>query len=401
MEKRKNQGYEIIDSKTIEEILKKHELWLDNELSGERASFQGVNLQGADFRYADLRYADLQGANLQGANLQGANLRGANLEDINLRESDLRGAKLRDAFLGRANLQGANLQGINLQDAFLRKAELQDASLQGANLQGADLEDINFREADLRGANLRYANLEDANFQDADLQDAFLQDAFLIRANFQGANLKDADLQGANLKDADLQGAKLENENESQYMKNLTELTIVQTYEFKGNNFGDTFEKIVDIGYDEKNAQDKALDALRYACCKDFTNPVYCSKGTVAEYFKTEGVKLENGYDEEELAEFLKCDYIVILEYKGNEYALRDDFINYTDGGKFISDEVRQFDRWDDVKPHMDADKIPKSEQKESSQPYISLKSLKQLADNQKATQNDIKSQHRSDEMTL
>ena len=391
MEKRKNQGYEIIDSKTIEEILKKHELWLDNELSGERASFQGVNLQGADFRYADLRYADLQGANLQGANLQGANLRGANLEDINLRESDLRGAKLRDAFLGRANLQGANLQGINLQDAFLRKAELQDASLQGANLQGADLEDINFREADLRGANLRYANLEDANFQDADLQDAFLQDAFLIRANFQGANLKDADLQGA----------KLENENESQYMKNLTELTIVQTYEFKGNNFGDTFEKIVDIGYDEKNAQDKALDALRYACCKDFTNPVYCSKGTVAEYFKTEGVKLENGYDEEELAEFLKCDYIVILEYKGNEYALRDDFINYTDGGKFISDEVRQFDRWDDVKPHMDADKIPKSEQKESSQPYISLKSLKQLADNQKATQNDIKSQHRSDEMTL
>lgn len=201
-------------------------------------------------------------------------------------------------------------------------------------------------------------------------------------------------------KDYDLHSHQ-QSQKESQYMKNLTELTIVQTYEFKGNNFGDIFEKIVDIGYDEENAQDKALDALRYACCKDFTNPVYCSKGTVAEYFKTEGVKLENGYDEEELAEFLKCDYIVILEYKGNEYALRDDFISYTDGGKFISDEVRQFDRWDDVKPHMDADKIPKSEQKESSQSYISLKSLKQLADNQKATQNDIKSQHRSDELRL
>lgn len=34
-------------------------------------------------------------------------------------------------------------------------------------------------------------------------------------------------------------------------------------------------------------------------------------------------------------------------------------------------------------------------------QPYISLKSLKQSVDNQKATQNDVKSQHRSDEMTL
>lgn len=137
-------------------------------------------------------------------------------------------------------------------------------------------------------------------------------------------------------------------------MKNYIELTVVQTYDFKGDiwNTTETFEEIVDIGYDEENAQEKALDALRYACCKDFTNPVYCSKGTVVEYFKTEGVKLENGYDEEEIAELLKCDYIVVLEYEGNEYALRNDFINYTEGGKFVSDEVRQFDRWKDVKPH-------------------------------------------------
>lgn len=137
-------------------------------------------------------------------------------------------------------------------------------------------------------------------------------------------------------------------------MKNYIELTVIQTYDFKGDiwNTTETFEEIVDIGYNEENAQEKALDALRYACCKDFTNPVYCSKGTVVEYFKTEGMKLENGYDEEEIAEFLKCDYIVVLEYEGNEYALRNDFINYTEGGKFVSDEVRQFDRWEDVKPH-------------------------------------------------
>lgn len=129
-----------------------------------------------------------------------------------------------------------------------------------------------------------------------------------------------------------------------------TELTIVQTYASGCDS--DTFEEIVAIGYDEENAQQKALDALRYACCSDFGRPSACGKGTVSEYFKTCGVKLDDEYDEDEIAEFLECDYIVILEFKGNKYALRDNFNEYTDGGRFISDEVRQFDRWDDVKPH-------------------------------------------------
>ena len=63
----------------IQEVLKLHEAWLNNEDGGVRANLQGANLQGA---------------NLQGANLRGANLRGANLRNADLRNADLRNANL-------------------------------------------------------------------------------------------------------------------------------------------------------------------------------------------------------------------------------------------------------------------------------------------------------------------
>ena len=83
-----------MEQKKLDEILKKHQKWLDNDPDGERA----------DLREADLQRADLQGADLQGADLQEANLQGADLQGANLQRADLQGA----------NLQGANLQEANL-----------------------------------------------------------------------------------------------------------------------------------------------------------------------------------------------------------------------------------------------------------------------------------------------
>jgi len=83
----------------IDEILKKHKLWLDGDEKGERA---------------DLRDADLQRASLRDASLQRASLRDASLQRANLQDADLQ-----DANLFGANLQGANLRGANLQDADL------------------------------------------------------------------------------------------------------------------------------------------------------------------------------------------------------------------------------------------------------------------------------------------
>ena len=104
----------IITREELDQFLRKHKLWLDNEKGGERADLGEANLRGADLREADLH----------GANLGGADLHGANLGEANLGEADLRGANLRGADLHGANLCGANLRGANLCDANLCGANL-------------------------------------------------------------------------------------------------------------------------------------------------------------------------------------------------------------------------------------------------------------------------------------
>jgi hypothetical protein len=68
----------------LEVFLRKHKLWLANDLAGERADLRRSDLREADLRRADLRRADLSGVNLSGADLSGANLWGADLSGANL-----------------------------------------------------------------------------------------------------------------------------------------------------------------------------------------------------------------------------------------------------------------------------------------------------------------------------
>ena len=68
----------------LNEILRKHNLWLKGDFNGARADLRGADLYGADLYGADLYGADLYGANLYGADLYGANLYGANLNEANL-----------------------------------------------------------------------------------------------------------------------------------------------------------------------------------------------------------------------------------------------------------------------------------------------------------------------------
>ena len=69
-----------LSKEEIREILRKHELWLKGEDSGERADFSLCDLLEADLRVANLRRANLRETNLRGANLRGANLRGADID---------------------------------------------------------------------------------------------------------------------------------------------------------------------------------------------------------------------------------------------------------------------------------------------------------------------------------
>jgi len=143
--------------KQLQEIFRKHKLWLRNKSEGQRADLRRADLREADLQWANLQGADLQWANLREANLQGADLQWANLREANLRRADLRRADLREADLRRADLRRADLQLANLQWANLQKADLRRADLRRADLQKADLQGADLRRADLQGADLQGA----------------------------------------------------------------------------------------------------------------------------------------------------------------------------------------------------------------------------------------------------
>ena len=89
-----------ITKEQLDDILRKHALWINNESGGERANLHEANLRGAN----------LYQANLCGADLSGANLSRANLYQANLYQANLSGADLSGANLSRANLYQANLR---------------------------------------------------------------------------------------------------------------------------------------------------------------------------------------------------------------------------------------------------------------------------------------------------
>ena len=93
----------------LNEILRKHKLWLDDADGGERADMQDADMQGTDMQDADMQDADMQGAKMQGANMQYANMQVANMRGANMRGANMRGAKMQGADMQGADMQGADI----------------------------------------------------------------------------------------------------------------------------------------------------------------------------------------------------------------------------------------------------------------------------------------------------
>lgn len=138
----------IIGDNTLEEILERHNHWLNirtykGEGPVERAILYGTDLHDVDLHCADLASIDLRYTNLTGAYLVGADLRNANLEKANLSNTSLCNANFTNANLTDANLTDANLTNANLHNAILMGADLgidsHNTDLSNVNLQGANI----------------------------------------------------------------------------------------------------------------------------------------------------------------------------------------------------------------------------------------------------------------------
>ena len=101
--------YREIKKEELDEILRKHKLWLNSQPGGEKADLSYADLSYADLSSANLRFADLSYANLSFADLSFADLSSANLRFANLSAADLSSANLSAADLSYANLSSANL----------------------------------------------------------------------------------------------------------------------------------------------------------------------------------------------------------------------------------------------------------------------------------------------------
>jgi len=84
----------IINGVTLEEILRLHGLWLNDDVSGVHADLSGADLTNAYLTSANLAGADLTNAYLTSANLTNANLRNVKLTNANLKYANLTNADL-------------------------------------------------------------------------------------------------------------------------------------------------------------------------------------------------------------------------------------------------------------------------------------------------------------------
>ncbi|WP_205408899.1 DNA N-6-adenine-methyltransferase [Listeria goaensis] len=132
-------GGNRMNQSELDEKIRLHEMWLNDQYEGDMLRVSSTNLVGLDLSYSNLTGAFLPCANLSFSNLTGANLR----------STDLRDAKLTTNSLTNADLSYSNLSGANLSFADLSYSNLTGANLTGANLTGANLNHCNWQ--DMRG----------------------------------------------------------------------------------------------------------------------------------------------------------------------------------------------------------------------------------------------------------
>ena len=200
-----------LSQQELDEVLDKHEKFVNNQRDGERAQSGMHDLSHLDMAGKNLSRAELTGGILNYYNLSGAMMNDEDMRDGVLLKSTAEGGDLtpivhdeasagmekttlKDADMTRAKLTRANMVGVVLSEvsisfrsgggewrASLKNAKLRGALMNGVVMKNMDMEGADFRETDLRDANLSGSLLIDADFTNADLR---------------GTNLNDTDIQG-------------------------------------------------------------------------------------------------------------------------------------------------------------------------------------------------------------
>ncbi len=234
-------AFKKMEQKELNELIKKHDMFMNGRPGGARAVIRDRDLSGLSFEKAKLSQSDFTGCIMRGCDLSGAQFESATLFGC-----DMTKAKLYHTNFTRADLRGADITGADLREAVLDGADLREGAsvlrvsadeegrdiykeqqkgnvvLVGSDLSGASLQNTHATKADFGNANLSGADLSGAQLQSANLEGSDMTGSNMSKTDLRSANLKDSimlgvDLEQADIKDADLAGALTDDQSGRAY----------------------------------------------------------------------------------------------------------------------------------------------------------------------------------------
>lgn len=208
----------------LDEIIERHDKYLQGRKGGARAVIQYHNLSHLDFKSAKLSHADFTGSMFIQANFSNAILNSCNFFACDIRNANLRNADCSRADFRGAYVAGADFTGANMHEADMREGKIMTRDAQGIledrkRIAGNGAKTV-FTGAKFTGANMDGVQAFGADLTDADLSGVSINNADLTKTTFHGANLTDADLSGSvlsetNMDDAIIAGASMDNTEQS------------------------------------------------------------------------------------------------------------------------------------------------------------------------------------------
>lgn len=233
---------EPLEQAELNEVIRKHQMFLTAKPGGARAvirdrdltglSFMGQNLSQSDFSGCIMAETDLRNANFESATLFGCDLSNAKISNTKLVRADMRGADVESADLTKADLTGADLrEGKTILKRKIKKPEDQyDKARAGA---------VHFNGSILSGAILNGATAISADFSDAIMTDVKMHGINLKNALLRHTDMKGSDLSGGDLRDADFHGAVMTDTNIEHTETGGTDFTLTLTDDTAGRDFGE------------------------------------------------------------------------------------------------------------------------------------------------------------------
>jgi uncharacterized protein YjbI with pentapeptide repeats len=230
-----------MNQQELDDILNKHELFLNRKPGGARAIIRDREMGQLNFSKRNISQADFAGCIMRHGNFSFCNFESATIFSCDLSESKMVSVK----FI-RADLRGSAFENCDLQNSDFSQADLREGAV--IKRKKSKKPNDTFNKATkagtviFRGSNLTNCNFSQAVAINADFTDALMTNCNLQKANFKTSVFDFCDLTGssfnfADLRDVSFKGAHMINTQMQSVEKQGADFTLTLMNEVKGQEF--------------------------------------------------------------------------------------------------------------------------------------------------------------------